>query len=145
MVLKRKDNGNWTLRERSQHNSNRHLVEIFSDDPKNEPVSGLQPNGHAGSYAPGEDGREANQGLRYKFRNGFGGDYEPDENEVEDLSKVRGVFWYPPASLSFYLFSECFYLPIYMSIYLSFNLYIHLSVWLAIYLPTYLFICVSVD
>ncbi|KAL8614878.1 hypothetical protein ACOMHN_042836 [Nucella lapillus] len=29
VVLRRKENGNWTLRERSQHNAQRHMQQIF--------------------------------------------------------------------------------------------------------------------
>ncbi|KAL8580972.1 hypothetical protein ACOMHN_017538 [Nucella lapillus] len=77
VVLKRKDNGNWTLRERTQHNANRHLQDIFIDDdqPTNTstdvpPIFVSQPNGSAGgSYAPVIDGRQlANQGSGNGFR-----------------------------------------------------------------------------
>nr|KAG5709993.1 hypothetical protein BaRGS_030069 [Batillaria attramentaria] len=56
--LRRKDNGNWTLRDRTAHHANRHLQEVFKESSgANTPVP--QPNGTAGGYAPVIDGGKA--------------------------------------------------------------------------------------
>ena len=97
VVLKRKDNGNWTLRERSQHNANRHLQEIFKESPSTSaPVSILQPNGDAGGYAPVLDGRKyASNGHHHSHAgsqtevDGSEGDVATIKNEMENLSQVR--------------------------------------------------------
>lgn len=55
--LRRKDNGNWTLRDRTAHHANRHLQEIFNESSgTTTPVP--QPNGTAEGYAPVLDGSQ---------------------------------------------------------------------------------------
>ena len=96
VVLKRKENGNWTLRERSQHNADRHLQEIFkeSSSPTSVPaVPTLQPNGNAGGYAPVLDGRKYvsnrhNHAGSQTVVDGSEGDVASMKNEVEQLSQV---------------------------------------------------------
>ncbi|XP_076435181.1 uncharacterized protein LOC143275009 [Babylonia areolata] len=98
VVLRRKDNGKWTLRERSQHNANRHLQEVFKEDPGLAPPTTLsQPNGSAGGgHAPVIDGDKATNGdgrSRYRLvpDDALGGNgglvMVPAQREVDELSQ----------------------------------------------------------
>ncbi|PVD31479.1 hypothetical protein C0Q70_06891 [Pomacea canaliculata] len=104
VVLSRKEDGNWTLRDRSVHNVNRHLTEVFHESPPGTPVIGTISNGEVVGYSrptnPPVLNHEGEMLVARTSSGGFGygsrmstsggsqnGDLTDIRNEVEHLSR----------------------------------------------------------